>query len=89
MKIKMKYCFYLILLAFLVIESPQNSYATIYEAETSELYKAIVEDKNSGFSGDAYINFDNEPGSFLELKIGMAQGRGTNNKNKVCQRVNS
>ncbi len=61
-----------LLVVFLVIVSPINSIATIYEAETSVLYKAIIEDKNVGFSGDAYINFDNEPGSYLIQKIGMA-----------------
>ncbi len=58
-----------LLVVFLVIVSPINSIATIYEAETSVLYKAIIEDKNVGFSGDAYINFDNEPGSYLIQKI--------------------
>ena len=72
MKTKMKYCIYLGLLAFLMLASTRFSFATIYEAETAQLYKAIIEDKNGGFSGDAYINFDNEPGSYLIQKIGMA-----------------
>lgn len=61
------------LLFFMVIILPKKSVATIYEAENSVLYKAIVENKNSGFSGDAYINFDNEPGSYLVQKTGMAE----------------
>jgi len=44
---------------------------TVYEAETAELFNAVTEDKNSGFSGISYINFDNEAGSFLELRVGM------------------
>ena len=45
---------------------------SIYQAETADLYKAVTETKNSGYIGDSYINFDNEPGSYLELRIGMA-----------------
>ena len=45
---------------------------SIYQAETADLYKAVTETKNSGYIGDYYINFDNEPGSYLELRIGMA-----------------
>jgi pectate lyase len=63
----------LTIVVLLVIFSPQNCFATIYEAETSVLHKAIIEDKNGGFSGDSYINFDNEPGSYLTIKIGMAE----------------
>lgn len=48
------------------------SAATVYQAETAMLHKAVTETKNSGFLGESYINFDNEPGSYLELKVGMA-----------------
>jgi pectate lyase len=47
------------------------AFGSVYQAETADLYKAIVETKNGGFLGDSYINFDNEPGSYLELRIGL------------------
>ncbi len=64
----------LIQLLFLLAGLFLNYYSrgAVYEAETAVLYKAVTETKNSGFSGDSYINFDNESGSFLEIKIGMA-----------------
>lgn len=68
----MKFLFNSILLVFVGILTQFSSFASIYEAETADLYKAIIETKNSEFSGESYINFDNELGSFLELKIGMA-----------------
>lgn len=57
-----------ILLAFI---ASNISLGSIYQAETADLYKAVIETKNGGFLGDAYINFDNEPGSCLEIRIGM------------------
>ncbi len=47
------------------------SNGAVYEAETGKLYHAVVEDKNSGYTGNAYVNFDNESGSFLEMTVGM------------------
>jgi len=62
--------FYLIsLFAGLFLYSAVNG--TVYEAETAVLYKAVSEVKNSGYSGNSYVNFDNEKGSYLELKVGM------------------
>jgi rhamnogalacturonan endolyase len=51
-------------------------YAETYQAETALLYKAVQETKNAGFLGESYVNFDNEPGSYLELRVGM-QAEGT------------
>lgn len=48
------------------------SYGSVYQTETAELYKAVTETKNTGYLGDSYVNFDNEPGSYLELRVGMA-----------------
>ena len=48
-----------------------SGFSAIYEAETAVLYKAVTETKNSGFSGASYVNFDNEKGSYLEVKTGM------------------
>lgn len=60
---------YLLLLAGIIFAF--ESRATLYEAENADLYKAVTETKNAGFSGNSYINFDNETGSFLALKVGM------------------
>ncbi len=68
----MKYHLKNIVLFIAGIIAFQFSSGSIYQAETADLYKAVVEIKNSGYLGDAYINFDNEAGSYLELKIGMA-----------------
>lgn len=45
--------------------------AGIYQAENGDLYKAVLETKNSGYEGAGYVNFDNESGSYLELRVGM------------------
>ncbi|MBN2774361.1 MAG: carbohydrate-binding protein, partial [Prolixibacteraceae bacterium] len=50
----------------------KTGFSTVYQAETATLYKALTETKNDGFTGESYINFDNEPGSYLELTVGMA-----------------
>ena len=68
----MMYFFKLILFLFITVLSQFPTFGSIYEAETANLYKAVTETKNSGFMGDSYINFDNEKGSYLEIKIGMA-----------------
>jgi len=68
----MRYFFKSILLLLVVILSQVQLFATVYEAETADLYNAVTEIKNSGFLGDSYVNFDNEPGGYLEIKIGMA-----------------
>ena len=62
-------CFLLVLTG---ISAQFQSFSAIYQAETAVLCKAITETKNSGYIGDAYVNFDNEPVSYLENKIGMA-----------------
>ncbi|MCY1723077.1 T9SS type A sorting domain-containing protein [Prolixibacteraceae bacterium Z1-6] len=66
----MKLLQHLLILASLFLAF--SSKATIYEAEKAALYKAVTEAKNIGYSGDSYINFDNESGGFANLKVGMA-----------------
>lgn len=69
---KKKKPFYLsAILIFAALFSQVSTFAAIYQAETADLYKAVSETKNSGFTGESYINFDNEPGSFLEIRVGM------------------
>ena len=47
---------------------------TIYEAEDANtLYKAVIENEHSGFSGSGYVNYDNEPGGYIEWLIPMAE----------------
>jgi len=62
--------FYVLLISILI--TTKSGYGTIYQAETATLYKAVTETKNAGYSGDSYINFDNETGSYLELIVSMA-----------------
>ncbi len=50
----------------------ENAAGVVYQAETGMFYHAVIETKNGGYLGDAYINFDNEQGSYLEITIGMA-----------------
>jgi pectate lyase len=50
----------------------KNATGAVYQAETGMFYHAVIETKNGGYQGDAYINFDNEPGSYLEITVGMA-----------------
>ncbi|NLW31328.1 MAG: hypothetical protein GXY77_07725 [Fibrobacter sp.] len=40
-----------------------------YEAEYAMLNKSVKETKNAGFSGEAYVNFDNETGSSAEIPV--------------------
>lgn len=68
----MKSILFLITFLFTAIFTQLQSYAKIYEAETADLYKAVIETKNSGYFGESYVNFDNVPESYLEIKIGMA-----------------
>jgi len=58
-------------LFFLAI-NPTGIFAAVYQSETASLSNAVTETKNAGFTGDSYVNFDNETGSYLELTIGMA-----------------
>ncbi|MGD8778462.1 MAG: T9SS type A sorting domain-containing protein [Ignavibacteria bacterium] len=46
---------------------------TVYEAEESSFYKAAVEIEHAGFSGSGYVNFDNEPGGYIELIFTMQE----------------
>lgn len=58
----MKYQIKLLFLLFSGIIAFQFSSGSVYQAETADLYKAVIETKNSGFTSDAYVNFDNEQG---------------------------
>ena len=51
---------------------PINQYS--YEAEYSQMYKTVSENTNTGYSGTGYANFDNEPGSYIELPIYVSEG---------------
>ena len=49
-----------------------STIGAVYQAETALLFKAAIETEHSGFNGDGYVNFDNELGTYLELRIGLA-----------------
>lgn len=63
--------FKFLLIVFAVVSAFYTSTASVYQAETADLFKAVTETKNAGFIGDSYINFDNETGSYLELRVGL------------------
>ena len=61
---------FVLLLMFITLQAQM----TIYEAENANtLYKAIVETEHTGYSGSGYVNFDNEPGGYIEWLISMAE----------------
>lgn len=66
-KIKLLY----ILLLFFGFSNSLSSFGTVYQAEISRLYKAETETKNSSYLGQSYLNFENEQGSYLELRVGL------------------
>ncbi len=65
--------YYGCLLTALLLSTGLPLLATIYEAEEASLYHAVTEVKNSGFTGDSYVNFDNETGSYIEFTVSMAE----------------
>jgi lysophospholipase L1-like esterase len=44
-----------------------------YEAEEAILSEAIVETVNAGYSGNAYINYDNKAGSYVEWSVNISE----------------
>jgi len=62
-----------ILLSLVFLFSVNKIFATIYEAEDAVLYNAVTETEHSGYSGEGYVNFDNETGSYIEFSISMAE----------------
>lgn len=43
--------------------------SVIYEAEEGYIGKGVVESLHKGFSGESYVNLDNEVGSFLQIAV--------------------
>lgn len=43
--------------------------SVVYEAEDGYIGNGVVESLHEGFSGDAYVNLDNEVGSFLQIAV--------------------
>lgn len=43
--------------------------SVIYEAEEGYIGKGVVESLYEGFSGESYVNLDNEVGSFLQIAV--------------------
>lgn len=43
--------------------------SVIYEAEEGYIGKGVVESLHEGFSGESYVNLDNEVGSFLQIAV--------------------
>lgn len=53
----------------LIIPSGANS--GTYQAENASISKAVIETKNSGYTGASYINFDNELGGYIEWVVNI------------------
>ncbi len=51
------------------IETTQTPDSVIYEAEQAMIVNGIVETVNTGYSGNAYANYNNEVGSYVEWNI--------------------
>lgn len=43
--------------------------SVIYEAEEGYIGKGVVESLHEGFSGESYVNLDNDVGSFLQIAV--------------------
>lgn len=67
----MQHQFKFLLIFFAAVTAFYSSQSSVYQAETADLFKAVTETKNAGYIGESYINFDNETGSYLELRIGL------------------
>ena len=76
----MLYCLRYILVFALAIFISCKIFGSEYQAENGKTYKAVFETKNAGYSGEAYVNFDNEPGSALEIRVGLQSGGEQNLK---------
>jgi len=55
------------------ISTPTPVAETIYEAELATLYNAFLENIHEGYSGSAYVNYNNEYGGYIEWNINVAQ----------------
>lgn len=71
----------------------------IYQAEDATLYKAFEETVNAGYAGRSYVNYDNEPGGYIEwnvtvsnsgaYKLTFRYANGASNNRQMEVRVNS
>lgn len=63
-----------ILLLILLLTLSGYGWQTTFEAEdASKIVKAAIETEHSGFTGDGYVNFDNEPGGYIIWNINMLE----------------
>lgn len=64
-----------LLLTFLILFQNHSIAQNVktYQAEDAFFFKAKVETEHSGFSGTGYVNFDNEPGGYIEFTVFMAE----------------
>ena len=77
---------------------PENDYLTYY-AKDAEYYLAVTENTNAGFDGDAYVNYDNVAGGYIEwtinvpasgnYKIDIRYANGTENNRPMELTVNN
>jgi len=48
--------------------------ATEHQAETATVSNGVVESNHAGFTGDGFVNYDNEVGSFVQFNVTAAAG---------------
>jgi glucose/arabinose dehydrogenase len=59
----------LVITTLTVVSSPAYATTTRYEAEDATLFKASLESLHGPFSGRGYVNYDNEPGGYIQWTI--------------------
>jgi len=78
---------------------PSQTQKTRYQAEDAMLYKAFEETIHAGYDGRSYVNYDNEPGGYIEWNVNVSSSgtyklifryaNGSNNNRPMEIRVNS
>ena len=52
---------------------PASAAITTYQAESAKIYRGVLETVYSGFSGSAYVNTNQEAGSYVEWLVTVPQ----------------
>lgn len=55
--------------AITVFPAAQTPAAAIFQAEAAYIFNGVRENKNSGYTGDGYVNYNNEISSYIEWTV--------------------
>ncbi len=55
------------------LTTPTPSTELIYQAEQATFYSAILETINAGYTGNGYVNYNNEYGSYIDWNVNVAK----------------